>query len=173
MNHLPLAESEVNALALSMIDLRMMHIVNGVPQQPAPIKGREHECVAAELGLPVVALDDALRAYVDEHRRFLSWHPAAPLGISAHKLASTGWVVSALETRAALAVLNRSSSKSVRTVVEGRFGAVGADLGTWDDWTKMLRGSADSGSPLLFGPPTYDGPWAEAELLLDSDWRSA
>ncbi|MYT24928.1 hypothetical protein GTW69_32425, partial [Streptomyces sp. SID7760] len=52
MNHLPLAEPEVNALALSMIDLRMMHIVSGVPQQPTPIKGREHECIAAELGLP-------------------------------------------------------------------------------------------------------------------------
>lgn len=172
MNHLPLTEHEVNALALSMIDLRMMHVVDGVPKQPDLIEGREHECVAAELGLPVVTVDGALQAYVDERRRFLSWHPAAPLGISAHKLASPGWVVSVLETRAALAVLDGSSTRFVRTVVEGRFGSAGAGTETWDDWTKLLRGSADSGYPVLFGPPTYDGPWAEAELLLDSDWRS-
>ncbi|MDX3694996.1 hypothetical protein PV726_32585 [Streptomyces europaeiscabiei] len=173
MNHLPLTEHEVGALALSMIDLRMMHAVEGVPKEPDLIEGREGECIAAELGLPVVALDDALRAYVDERRRFLSWYPTAPLGISAHKLASTGWVVSAPEIRAALAVLDRSSTHRVSAVTEGRFGSAGVNLERWDDWTKLLRGSADSGYPILFGPATYDGPWALAELLLDRDWRSA
>jgi hypothetical protein len=167
-----LTKREINALALSMIDLRMMHAVDGVPKEPALIEGRQHECVAAELGLPVVTLDDALRAYVDERRRFLSWHPTVPLGISAHKLASTGWVVSVSEARAALAVLDRSSTRFVRTVVEGRFVAADADLETWDDWTKLLRGSVDSGYPILVGPPAYDGPWALAELLLDRDWHA-
>ncbi|MEV8544351.1 hypothetical protein [Streptomyces sp. NPDC051572] len=172
MNHLTLSENEVNALALSMIDLRMMHVVEGVPEQPKLIEGREHDCIAAELSLPVVVLDDALQAYVDAQRHFISWHPVTPLGISAHKLAATGWVVSVAETRAALAVLDRLNAMFIRTVVEGRFGSADAHLDRWDDWAKLLRGSADSGYPILFGPPSYDGPWAVAELLLEREWRS-
>lgn len=73
--HAPLLRAQCSAAG----DPRMTYVVDDVPKQPDLIKGREHECAAAELGLPVVTPDHALHVYVyvyvDERRCFLSCHP--------------------------------------------------------------------------------------------------
>lgn len=167
MNRLPLSETEVGAIALAMFDLGMLHPVEGVPPQPQPLAGRDSECIQAVLGMPTVTLDDDLRAYVDAHDRRVAWHPEAPSGISAHKLANTGWLITATEVRAALNAIDGTSSQNARSALERRFTA--ADSGRWDDWMKLLRGSADSGYPILVGDPSDEDSWAVAELVLDGE----
>ncbi|MEU1824222.1 hypothetical protein ABZ502_17565 [Streptomyces abikoensis] len=169
MNSLPLAQDELGAVALTMYDLGMLVTTSGMPAQPEPIPGREHECIAAQLGMPVVKLDDALRAYVDAHHAFTTWHPELPPGISAHKLATTGWIITAAEVTAALATLDRTSGAAARAAAEKRFTEHRVDLDVWDDWVKMLRGSADSGYPIHAADPDYEGPWMIVEILLDRE----
>lgn len=170
MNYLPLSQAEVGAIALTMFDLGMLHPVDGVPSLPQPPPGRESEGFEALLDMPTVTLDDDLRAYVDAHHTRMAWHPESPTGISAHKLANPGWFISAAEVRAALEVFDRTGGRDVRSAVERQFAAV--DSERWDDWTKLLRGSAFSGYPILFGDPSYEGPWAIAELVLDQELRT-
>ncbi|MFE1189913.1 hypothetical protein [[Kitasatospora] papulosa] len=169
MNHLPLTEHGLGAVALTMIDLGMLRPAQGVPAEPTPLPGRESECLQAQLGMPTVDLDDELRAFLKAYNSWISWHPEPPAGICAHKLATTGWVISVAEVRSALAALDSTVSPSVRATVEARFPL--ADREVWQDWVKLLRGSADSGLPVLFGPTDYEGPWAVAEILLESDYR--
>ncbi|MFJ3182611.1 hypothetical protein ACIPJN_30060 [Streptomyces sp. NPDC086796] len=171
MNHLPLTEPEVGAVALTMLDLGMLHPVEGVPAEPTPPSGRESECLQAQLGMPTVRLDDELRGFLEAYNRRISWHPASPAGISAHKLATPGWVISIAETRSALTALDSAGHQTVRSTVDRQFARVDREF--WEDWVKLLRGSADAGLPVLFGPADYEGPWAIAEILLESDYRLA
>ncbi|MFJ2218184.1 hypothetical protein ACIQVO_38285 [Streptomyces sp. NPDC101062] len=169
MNHLPLTEHELGAVALTMVDLGMLRPAQGVPAEPTPLPGRESECLEAQLGMPTVHLDDELRAFLKAYNCRISWHPEPPTGICAHKLANPGWVISVAEVRSALATLDSTPGRSVRATVEARFPL--ADREVWQDWVKLLRGSADSGLPVLFGPADYEGPWVIAEILLESDYR--
>ncbi|MEO3976990.1 hypothetical protein [Streptomyces sp. CAU 1734] len=169
MNHLPLTEAEVGAVALTMLDLGMLHPVEGVPAEPAPPSGRESECLQVQLGLPTVRLDDELRDFLKAHNRRISWHPSPPPGIGAHKLKTPGWVISVAEVRVALTALDSAGRQTVRSTVDRRFADVDREF--WEDWVKLLRGSADAGLPVLVEFPDYEGPWAIAEILMESDYR--
>ncbi|MFK0143256.1 hypothetical protein [Streptomyces murinus] len=171
MNHLPLTMPQVGAVALTMLDLGMLHPVEGVPAEPALPQGRETEALQAQLGMPTVHLDDELRDFVRAHNRRIAWHPESPAGICAHKPASPGWLISSTEIRVALSVLHSASSQSVRASVGRHF--ADEDPEAWEDWVKLMRGSADSGLPVLFGPADHEGPWAIAEILLEEDFRTA
>ncbi|MFF8786944.1 hypothetical protein [Streptomyces sp. NPDC015125] len=173
MNFLALTKAESNAAVQAMNDLGMMHVVHGAPEQPQPIPGRKHDCVQAVLGLSTVNLDSDLRAHTDACNRYISWHPAQPSGISAHKLASAGWIVTSAEAAAALAALDRTTLQIVRTTVSNRYAGCAVDAESWEDWTKMLRGSAESGYPIFIGGPDHKGQWLIAELLLDAAWRTS
>ncbi|WP_432158579.1 hypothetical protein [Streptomyces sp. bgisy153] len=171
MNHLPLSEAQVGAIALTMFDLAMLHPVDGIPAEPVAPAGRESECLQVQLGMPTVALDAELRRFLDAHNHRIAWYPEHPAGIGAHKLATPGWVLAVAEIRIALAALDQAPGRKVRSTVQQRFAEVEQEA--WEDWVKLLRGSADSGLPVLFGAPDYHGPWVIAEILLEEDYRTA
>ncbi|OEV11542.1 hypothetical protein [Streptomyces nanshensis] len=166
MNTLPLSESEAGAIALTMAELGLTHNV-APPETPQPVPGREHECIQAGLGMPTVRLDDELRAYTESYQAYLAWRPQQPRGICVHKLAAPGWIVAANEVTAALAVLTHTSSQDVRAALRNRFGPAGVAVEVWEDWIKLLRGSADSGYPIFLSAPDHEDRWAIAELHLE------
>ncbi|MEV8335084.1 hypothetical protein [Streptomyces niveus] len=175
MNHLPLSVAETGAVALTMQELTMLLPVGGTPKEPALVPGREGDCIAAQLGMTKlvgVSVDDDIKSYLDAHQHFVSWHPDRPTGISAHKLTGPGWIIGAAEVRAAVTVLGNAKASAVRSARHARFTAADVEESIWDDWTKLLHGSADSGYPILMAAPEYDGPMLVAELLLEQGLRS-
>ncbi|MFI5748963.1 hypothetical protein ACIBBE_24215 [Streptomyces sp. NPDC051644] len=168
MNMLPLSGTETGAVAQTMFDLNMLLPVDGVPQQPELIPGRESDCIIAQLGMQAlvgVVVDAPVKGYLDAHRHYITWHPDEPAGISAHKLSSPHWIISAAEVRVALATLDRTSASEVDSARQSRFAAVEVGASIWEDWVTVLRGSADSGCPVRIANPGYEGPLIVAELL--------
>lgn len=172
MNTLTLSGSETEAVALTMFDLNMLLPVDGVPQQPDLIPGRESDCITAQLGIEALVgtvVDAPVKGYLDAYQHYITWHPDEPAGISAHKLASPDWVISTGEVRAGLATLDHTSASEVDSVRQARFTAAQVGASAWEDWVQVLRSSAASDSPILIASPGYEGPLLMAELLLDQE----
>lgn len=168
MNRFPLSQSQARTVALTMLQLDMLQ-KSSTPASPPDITGRESECIQARLGMPTVVIDDALQGYLDAYAEYLAWSPDSPVGISAHKLLGSGWLITARECAAALAALQRSSLRARQAAVQSH-AQTAEDAEAWEDWLKILQASAESGFPVRLGDPTEEGDFAEVELALDSDY---
>lgn len=170
MNELTFTPGGAEAVVRVMLDLAMLEDTR-TPEQPTRIQGRDHACVEAELGLPTVVLDDELRTYLDSYHAYLAWCPEDPKGLSGHKFASFGWVLTPKEVSAALRVMRQAPSGRVAVAVATHFARKGLDQEPWDDWTKILLACADSRYPILLAEPGYEGPRVTAELLREQAWH--
>lgn len=151
-----------------MLKLDMLH-KSSTPDAPPDIAGRESECLQASLGMPTVVVDDALQGYLDAYAEYLAWSPDSPVGISAHKLLGSGWLITARECAAALAALQRSSLSARQAAVQSHAQAA-EDAEAWEDWLKILQASTESGFPIRIGVPTEEGDFAEVELALEAEY---
>lgn len=175
MQEIPLSNSDVSAIAMTMYDLGML-ISNPetVPEQPEPIPGRETECDLAVLGVPFANSDEAISSYVTAFWTRQAWHPQNPTGIGWHKLASTGWIIGVPEATAALGTLDHVDADGARVAgrVQERFAEWKVEPEIWKTWIALLRLAVDTERPLVMSAPDYEGPWAIAELLDAEDYRA-
>ncbi|MFI5748923.1 hypothetical protein ACIBBE_24015 [Streptomyces sp. NPDC051644] len=175
MQEIPLSNSDVSAIAMTMYDLGML-IPNSetVPEQPEPIPGRETDCDLAVLGMPVVNVDEAISAYVSAFWTRQAWHPQNPTGIGWHKLRTTNWIIGVPEASAALDTLDHADANGTQVAgrVQERFAEWKAKPELWDAWIALLRHAVNAERPVVMSAPDYEGPWAIAELLDAEDYRA-